>query len=119
MHIEDPHLACGRGQRTWHDWSVGHLYRQVFVVDERPSSFHLACLEVITKGSEVWISKEATVGVVRWRCVACKTALIVANFRAVGTLLTVGQVWRWWGRKRGAGARLGCGPFLGAVVLAH
>jgi len=113
----DPHLGCGGGQRPGHHRSVGHLDRQVFVVNERPGSFHLTCLEVVTECSEVWISKEATVGVVGRRCVAKKTPLIVADLRAIGALLAVRQERR--RRKRYAGTWLGCRPLLGAVVLAH
>lgn len=119
MTRKDPHLACGGGQRTRHHRSVGHLDRQVFVVDKWPGPFHLTGLEVVTKGSEVRVSKEATVGVVRRRRVAWKTALIVAHLRTVGAFLAIGQ--ERWGcrRKWGAGTWLGCRPLLGAVVLAH
>lgn len=48
-------------------------------MDEWPGSLHLAGLEVITEGSEVGVTKEATVRVVGWGCVTGKAALIVAH----------------------------------------
>lgn len=86
---------------------------------ERPGSFHLAGLEIITKGSEVWISKEATVGVIGRCRVPWKTALIVAHFWAVRALLAVRRELRWWRWRRCTGTWLGCRPLLGAVVLDH
>lgn len=103
---EEPHLAGGGGQRSWHDGSVGHLHGQVFVVDERPRPFHLACLEVIPEGPKVRVPKEAAVGVVGLSGAAGQAALVVAHFRAVGALLAVGLERRGQGRQRGAGARL-------------
>lgn len=88
-------------------------------MDEWPGSFHFTSLEVITKCSEVWVSKEATVGVVRWGCVAWKTSLIVADLRAIGAFLAVRQELRGRRRKWGACTWLGCRPLFGAVVLAH
>ncbi|TNN43934.1 hypothetical protein EYF80_045871 [Liparis tanakae] len=78
----------------------------VFVVNERPGSFHLTRLEVVTKCSEVRIPEEATVGVVGRRRVAKKTPLVVADLGAVGALLAVGQERRRRRRKRCAGTWL-------------
>lgn len=77
------HLAGGSSRGTRHDRGVGHLDRQVLVVDERPSPLYLAGLEVVTEGAKMWVSKEATVGVVGWSCMFGKAPLVVAYLRPI------------------------------------
>lgn len=86
-------------------------------MDKWPGALHLAGLEVIAEGTEVWVSKEAAVGVVGWRGMARKAAFVVTLLRPIGALLAVRlELWWWSG---GPGSRLSCRPLLGAVVLAH
>lgn len=113
------HLAGGRSRGARHDRCVGHLNRQVFVMDKWPGALHLAGLEVIAEGTEVWVSKEAAVGVVGWRGMARKAAFVVTLLRPIGALLAVRLELWWWGWSGGPGSRLGCRSLLGAVVLTH
>lgn len=111
------HLAGGRSRGARHDRCVGHLNRQVFVMDKGPCSLNLAGLEVVAESTEVRVSKEATVGVVGWRGLAMKAAFVMTLLRPIGALLAVRlELWWWSG---GPGSRLSCRPLLGAVVLAH
>lgn len=122
---KDPHLARGGGQGARHHGSVGHLDRQVLVVDERPGPLHLTRLEVIPERPQVGVPEEAAVGVVGRRRVAAEAALVVAHLRPVRALLAVGLLLLRRRRRqqrrggRGVGAGLGRGPLPGAVVLAH
>ena len=74
------HHAGGSSRGTRHDRGVGHLDRQVLVVDERPSPLYLAGLEVVTEGAKMWVSKEATVGVVGWSCISVRKYLLMIYF---------------------------------------
>lgn len=60
----------------------------------------------------MWVSKQAAVGIIGWRRIFVEAPLIVADLRAVRSLLTVATGW-------GAEARLRGGAVFGAVVLGH
>lgn len=113
------HLTGGCGRGAGNDRCVGHLHRQVLVVDERPGALHLARLEVVGERAQVWVAEEAAVGVVGGCGVARQAAFIVAQFWPVAVFYVRQGRQRWdRGLFRGCNWH-SCGALLGAVVLVH